>query len=193
MTKRYNILIAEDDYFNLVGLKDSVEELGHVVVGEAMDGEDAIEEATVKSPNLILMDINMPKINGLEALKKINQEKVIPSIIISAYHDQELIEQATSEGIMNYLIKPVSTQDLKVAINISMAKFEEFQNLEDDLQNTKKALEARKFIEKAKGILMKRKELSEEEAFKALQLISKQKNKKILEVSKEIIQADELF
>ncbi|KKK38926.1 Fis family transcriptional regulator [Mesobacillus campisalis] len=193
MTKSLRILLAEDEYLVLMGTKAYVEKLGHQVAGVATDGEKAVELAIEKKPDLVIMDINMPKLDGIDAIKKINETLYIPSIIVSGYHDEKLINRATEEGVLYYLLKPIDIQDLKIAINISLSKFEEFKKLQDELKSTKNALEARKYIEKAKGILMEKMNLKEAEAMKRLQKLSRDKNKKLVVIAKELIEADALF
>lgn len=191
--RKLRIVLAEDEFLILMSLKSYVENLGHEVVGEANDGKKAVEIALEKKPDLVIMDINMPNLDGIEAIKKINETLYIPSIIVSGYSDEKLIQRATEEGVLYYLLKPIDIKELKIAINISMAKFEELQKLQDELNDTKMALEARKFIEKAKGILMKRMNLPEPEAMKRLQKMSRDHNKKLVVVAKELIQAEALF
>jgi len=193
MKKSLRILLAEDEFLILMALKSYVENLGHEVVEEATDGEKAVELALEKKPDLVIMDINMPNLDGIEAIKKINEKLYIPSIIVSGYSDEKLINRATEEGVLYYLLKPIDIKELKIAINISMAKFEEIQKLHDELNDTKTALDARKHIEKAKGIIMKRMNLQEPEAMKRLQKMSRDNNKKLVVVAKELIQAESLF
>lgn len=193
MTKSLRILLAEDEFLVLMGTKAYVEQLGHQVVGVATDGEKAVELAIEKKPDLVIMDINMPKMDGIDAIKKINETLYIPSIIVSGYHDEKLINRATEEGVLYYLLKPIDIKDLKIAINISLSKFEEFKKLQDELRSTKNALEARKHIEKAKGILMEKMNLKEAEAMKRLQKLSREKNKKLVVIAKELIEADAFF
>lgn len=193
MNKSLRILLAEDEYLCLIGLVNNLKQLGHEIIGEASDGEELLKMALEKKPDLIITDINMPLLDGIEAIKKINEQIFIPSIIISGYHDKELIERATKEGIFNYLIKPVDVWDLKVAIEVFISKFEEFQKMKGKLDDTEKSLESRKYIEKAKGIIMDRFHISEAEAMKRLQKISRDTNKKMLEVANEIIAANKLL
>jgi len=193
MDRKLRIVLAEDEYLVLLGLKSLVEELGHQVVGEATDGLKAVELAMEHKPDIVIMDINMPNLDGLSAIRRINEKLFIPSIIVSAYYDEDLIRRATEEGVLYYLIKPVDQKDIKIALNISLAKFEEFKKLQDELQDTKKALEARKHIEKAKGIVMERMNMKEEEAMRHLQKMSREHNKKLVDVAKELIKADALF
>jgi len=193
LNRPLKIIIAEDDFLVLMGLRSNIEKLGHHVMAEASNGQKAIELVMELQPDLIIMDINMPIIDGIEAIKIINKKLFIPSIIVSAYHDDTLIKRATEEGVLYYLLKPVDITELSIAIKISLSRFEEIKLLQNDLKDTKKALEARKYIEKAKGILMDRKKLKEKEAMKHLQEISRNNNKKLVEVSKELINADTLF
>ncbi|MFD1780076.1 ANTAR domain-containing response regulator [Fredinandcohnia salidurans] len=193
MSQSLRILIAEDEFLVLMATKSYVERLGHEVVGVATDGENAVELALKKKPDLVIMDINMPNLDGIDAIRKINETLFIPSIIVSGYHDEQLINRATEEGVLYYLLKPIDIEELKIAINISQAKFEEFKKLQDELQSTKNALEARKHIEKAKGIIMDRMNLKEPEAMKRLQKMSRDKNKKLVTIAKELIEADSLF
>lgn len=193
MKEKYNILIGEDEYLCLLGVRTIIENLGHNVVGEASDGEALVALAIEIKPDLILVDINMPKKDGIEAIKTINKNLFIPSIIISGYHDEDMIKRASEEGVLYYLVKPVDEKDLKIAINIAMSKFDEIKNLHEELDNTKKILEARKKIEHAKGILMDRMKLKEGDAMKKLQKMSRDKNIKLIDVAQQIISAEEIF
>lgn len=193
MKKSLRILLAEDEFLVLMGIKSYVEKLGHEVVGTATDGLKAVELALETKPDLVIMDINMPNLDGIDAIKRINETLFIPSIIVSGYHDEKLINRATEEGVLYYLLKPIDIGDLKIAINISLSRFEEFKKLQDELDSTKNALAARKHIEKAKGILMERMNLKEADAMKRLQQMSRDKNKKLVVIAKELIEADALF
>src|SRR5699024_12075585 len=115
---------------------------------------------------IFIIDINMPIIDGIEAIKIINKKLFIPSIIVSAYHDDTLIKRATEEGVLYYLLKPVDITELSIAIKISLSRFEEIKLLQNDLKDTKKALEARKYIEKAKRNIMDRQKLKEKQKMK---------------------------
>lgn len=187
------VLIAEDEFVIRMTLKLYVQELGYDVVAEASDGVEAVQLAKETKPDLIIMDINMPNLDGIEAIKQINEEVFIPSIIVSAYHDEALIQRANDEGVHYYLIKPIDINELKIAITFSISKYEKLNSLESELKNVKQLLEARKYIEKAKGILMDRMKLSEPDAMKKLQQMSREGNKKLIIVAKELIQADSLF
>ena len=187
------IVVAEDEYLILMGIKSNLESLGHEVIGEATNGHELIKIALEKKPDLIIADINLPVINGLEALKKINEKLFIPSIIVSGYDDEKLINEAKEIGVLGYLIKPVDESDLKASIEIAVSRFEDFKKLKEELDETKEALESRKIIERAKGIVMERLQLKEDEAMRFLQKKSRNSNKKLVEVANEIIEADKAF
>lgn len=193
MSNELKILIADDSAINRIGFKSMLQMLGHTVVAEAENGKEAVEKAIYYKPDLLIMDINMPLLDGIEAIKRVKERVFIPSIIITAYHDQDLIDRASSEGVLYYLIKPVDEKELSIAINISMSKAKEINRLHSELKTTKEALSNRVFVEKAKGILMKRREFSESEAMKFLQKQSNLKNEKVVEIAKSIIAADEMF
>lgn len=193
MDKSLNVLIAEDESVILMGLKSNLEKLGHRVVGEALDGKQAVKLALEKKPDLILLDINMPSMDGIEAASRINEQCLIPCIIITGYNDQKLIDRATEAGVFGYLIKPVGINDIRPAIDIARARFAEFKKLQDELDNAEEALKARKLIEQAKGILMDRMDLKEAEAMRLLQKRSNDQNKKIVIIARDIIDADQQF
>ncbi|AZO93353.1 response regulator [Halocella sp. SP3-1] len=193
MDKSLNVLIAEDESVILMGLKSNLEKLGHRVVGEALDGKRAVKLALEKKPDLILLDINMPSMDGIEAASRINEQCLIPCIIITGYNDQKLIDRATEAGVFGYLIKPVGINDIRPAIDIARARFAEFKKLQDELDNAEEALKARKLIEQAKGILMDRMDLKEAEAMRLLQKRSNEQNKKMVIIARDIIDADKQF
>ncbi|WZL81494.1 response regulator [Vallitaleaceae bacterium 9-2] len=187
------VIIAEDEYISLMGLKANLEELGHEVIGEATDGKDAVKQVLEKKPDMVIMDINMPIINGIDALRQINEKLSIPSIIVSGYHDQKLVKKANEVGVYAYLIKPISKQDIKVAIQTSNSRFLDYKNIEQQLIKTEKKYEDRKYIERAKGILMENHHLREHEAMKKLQKMSRDKNIKMATLAEKIIEANELI
>jgi response regulator NasT len=191
--KDLKVLIAEDEYLILMGLKSNLENLGCKVVGEATNGKELVKLALEKKPELIIADINLPVMDGLEALRRISEKVFIPTLIVSGYDDEELIDKAKNLGVLGYLIKPIDESDLKAAIEIALSRFEDIKNLKNELEVTKETLESRKLIEKAKGIIMERLQLNEEEAMKFLQKKSRNSNKKLVDVAKEIIEADKAF
>jgi len=191
--KDLKVLIAEDEYLILMGLKSNLENLGCKVVGEATNGKELVKLALEKKPDLIIADINLPVMDGLEALRRISEKVFIPTLIVSGYDDEELIDRAKNLGVLGYLIKPIDESDLKAEIEIALSRFEDIKNLKNELEVTKETLESRKLIEKAKGIIMERLRLNEEEAMKFLQKKSRNSNQKLVDVAKEIIEADKAF
>lgn len=188
MSEKLRVLICEDDYLVSRGLKKNIEDLGHNVIAIAKNGNEAVEFALELLPDLIFMDINMPILSGLVAIKKINYSISVPCIILTAYHDESLIKKASENGALYYLIKPVTIQELNAAINIVMARYNDMKNLEFKLRNTMDKLEQRKVIERAKGIIMSKLNLSEQEAMDKLQKLSRDKNLKLVDVSNKIVE-----
>ncbi|NLU41502.1 MAG: response regulator [Firmicutes bacterium] len=193
MSGSLRVLIAEDEYLCLMGIRSSLRSLGHRVIAEASNGRHAVDQALEKKPDLIIMDINMDDMDGIEAIRRVNEQMLIPSIIVTGYCEDDLVKRATNAGVFAYLVKPVDADDLKSAIEVAMARFEEFKQLKEELHGLEQALEARKYIERAKGILMDRQNLREAEAMRRLQEMSMKSNKRMVEVAKEIIDADNLL
>lgn len=193
MSNPLKIMIAEDEHVELLGLEEMLTELGYEIIGKVMDGETLVEEAIAKKPDLLVVDINLPKMSGIDAIKKINNRIFIPSIIITGYNSEETIKKANDVGVFNYLVKPVDMKELKPAIEVAFGRYNELLVLKKELKNKEEALEARKFVEKAKGILMEQNDLKEPQAMKLLQKMSRDKNKKLVEIAKEIIEADRML
>lgn len=187
MEQFYRIVIAEDDSIILMSLKMALENMGHTVVGEALDGLEALEKIRQSKPDLLLMDINMPKMDGLEVLAQIKNEMLIPSIVITAYPDDELVKRAMNVGAYAYLLKPVIEAQLKTAIEITMCRFSEFVSASQAAKKAEQTLNERKLVERAKGILMDKFGLKEADALRALQKKSRDSNKRIAAVAQEII------
>jgi response regulator NasT len=176
-----------------MGIRSSLRSLGHRVIAEASNGRHAVDQALEKKPDLIIMDINMDDMDGIEAIRRVNDQMLIPSIIVTGYCEDDLVKRATDAGVFAYLVKPVDADDLKSAIEVAMARFEELKQLKEELQGLEQALEARKYVERAKGILMDRQNLKEAEAMRRLQEMSMKSNKRMVEVANEIIEADRLL
>ncbi len=184
------ILIADDESLRLMSLREQLEKLGHRVVAEASDGRSAVELARDLRPEIAIMDIKMPGMDGIEAADKIMRERPIPIILLTAYSERDLAERAAQAHVSAYLMKPVSESDLLPAIALAISRFAEFQQLHKEVDDLRDALETRKLVERAKGILMRRLDLSEEEAFRRLQRRSQNENKKLGEIAQAISTAD---
>jgi len=189
MSERLRILIADDEAIRLMTLRTQLRSLGFEVVGEATDGEEAVRLAQEREPDLAILDIKMPGLDGVSAAQRILQHRPIPIILLTAYSEVELVERALEAGVFAYLVKPVTEEDLLPAILLARKRFEEFRMLQEEVQDLREALEARKLIERAKGILMKRLGISEQEAFRRMQVQSQKENRKLVEIARAIITA----
>lgn len=187
------ILIADDESIRLLSLGSQLAALGHQVVAEATRGDEAVQLAARHRPDLAILDIKMPVMDGIEAAERITQAQPIPIILLTAYSEAQLVERAARANISAYLMKPVAEDDLLPAITLALTRFKEFESLRREVADLREALEARKVVEKAKGILMRRLDLSEEEAFKRLQKQSQDTNRKLTEVAEAIVMADRMF
>jgi len=184
------ILIADDESLRVLSLKGQLESLGHKVIGEAANGKEALRLSEELKPDLAILDIKMPELDGIEAAQKMMETRPIPIILLTAYSEKELAERAALANVSAYLMKPVSEQDLLPAIALAVQRFREFQALHHEVDNLRDALETRKLVERAKGILMRRLSLTEEEAFRRMQRRSQNENKKLGEIAQAIITAD---
>ena len=162
------ILVAEDETIIRLDLKDLLERAGFEVCAEARDGEEAVELARSARPDLALMDVKMPRLDGIEAAKRILEERPIPIVMLTAYGQQELVARAAEAGVFGYLVKPFREQDLLPAIHTAQARHAELQTLREEAESLQEALAARKVIERAKGLLMEKEGLTEDEAFSRL-------------------------
>lgn len=187
------VLIADDESIRLLSLGEQLAGLGHQVVAEATQGDEAVLLAEKHLPDLAILDIKMPVMDGIEAAERITAARPIPIILLTAYNETQLVERAARANISAYLMKPVAEDDLHPAIALALARFREFESLRREVADLRDALEARKVVEKAKGILMRRLDLSEEDAFKRLQKQSQDTNRRLAEVAEAIVLADKMF
>ena len=187
MTMR-RIVIAEDEPLARLDLGQMLENLGHEVVGQAADGTTATEMARELKPDLVIMDIKMEtEMDGLEAARTLAEERVAPVLLLTAYSDQKFIDGARDAGVMGYLIKPYGDNQLAPAIEVALARYNEFLGLQKELGDTKEALITRKIVERAKGVLMDTAGLKEAEAFHRIQRLSMNSRKSMREVAEAIL------
>jgi len=163
------VLIAEDEALIRLDLKEMLEEEGYSVVAEVGDGQQAVDRAKELSPDLVILDIQMPVLDGLSAAEQIAGERIAPVIVLTAFSQRELVERARDAGAMAYLVKPFSKNDLVPAIEVARARFSEMAALDGEVRTLEERLETRKVIEKAKGRLMEQQGLTEAEAFRWIQ------------------------
>lgn len=183
------IVIADNESIIRMDLKELLEEAGHTVVAEAVNGTKAIELARKFQPDLVIMDIKMPEMDGITAAKTISNERLAPVLLLTAYSQKEIVEKAKDSGVLAYLVKPVKEANLFPAIEIALSRFQELTDLEKELEDVKNSLEIRKILDRAKGILMDAYQLSETEAYRRIQQYSMNKRKSIREVAESIISA----
>ncbi len=193
MTEPLRILIGDDESIRLMSLRKQLQTLGYQVVAEASNGAEAVALAAATRPDLAILDIKMPGEDGIEAAQEITRGRPIPIILLTAYNETELVERAAQANISAYLMKPVAEEDLLPAITLALIRFRQFEALRREVSDLREALEARKVIERAKGILMRRLNLSEEEAFRRLQRQSQDGNRRLAQVAEAIIMADQML
>lgn len=191
--RRLRILTVEDEVPVADSLNAGLKALGHQVVGTAKDGVEAVESASRSQPDLIIMDIRMPGMDGIEAAKEILVQHAVPIVLLSGYGDEELARRASEAGVMAYILKPVDIRQLRSAIEVACARFIELQALSQEVATLKDALETRKLLEKAKGILMDRLKLSEGEAFRRIQEGARQRRITVKDFASKILEARDLL
>ena len=169
MTAPKRVLIAEDEALIRLDLSEMLGEEGFDVVGQAVDGEQAVTMATELRPDLVIMDVKMPKKDGIDAAAEIVGEQIAPVVILTAFSQRELIERARDAGAMAYLVKPFSKSDLLPAIELAVARYAETTALRAEVADISQRLEARKVIDRAKGLLMTHQKMTEPEAFRWIQ------------------------
>ncbi|HEY5660405.1 MAG TPA: response regulator [Gaiellaceae bacterium] len=166
------ILVAEDETIIRLDLRALLERAGFEVCAEARDGEEAVELARSARPDVAVLDVKMPKLDGIEAARRILDERPIPIVMLTAYAQDELVQRAAEAGVFGYLVKPFREQDLLPAIRTARARHDELAALREEAESLAEALAARKTIERAKGVLMEKERLSEAEAFARLRKAS---------------------
>jgi response regulator NasT len=181
------ILIAEDETIIRLDLRELLESAGFEVVAEARDGEEAVELARAVEPDLALLDVKMPKLDGIEAARRILAERPIPIVMVTAYGEDELVSRAVEAGVFGYLVKPFRESDLLPAIRTARARHEELVALRDEADSLAEALAARKAIERAKGLLMEREGLTEQAAFARLRKASQISGRPLRVVAEALI------
>jgi response regulator NasT len=186
-TDSLRILIAEDETIIRLDLRELLEGAGFDVVAEARDGEEAVELARSQTPELALLDVKMPKLDGIDAARRILEERPIPIVMVTAYGEQELVERAVEAGVFGYLVKPFKEADLLPAISTARARHDELTALREEAQSLAEALAARKAIERAKGLLMEREGLTEQDAFARLRKASQISGRPLKVVAEALI------
>jgi response regulator NasT len=188
LTAALKIVVVEDDPTVRLFLKETLEkQLGHEVIGEAVSGTDMVRSVLALEPDLVIFDIHLPYLNGLDALRQIYQERVVAAVAITADRDQELVRRALEEHVLAYLVKPVEAHQLGPAILVARAQFQELRDLSEENANLRQTLQNRKTIERAKGVLMKRHRWTEAEAFRRLQRGAMNRRTTMIELAQEVL------
>lgn len=193
MAESLRVLIADDEALHNLALTSQLDTLGHQVVATAANGKEAVELAREFKPDLAFLDIRMPVMTGPEAAHQIAAERPIPIVILSAYSDARTVEDATRSPIFHYLVKPVDPDDLAPAIAVARARFDDWMDARRQRDQLEVKLEERKLIERAKGLLMDTRNLSEREAYRFLQKTSQDKNTPMVELARKILLAAPLL
>ncbi len=189
--ERTRIIIADDESIVRTDLKEMLTNLGYLVVGEVGDGRSAVNLARELKPDIVFMDIKMPDMDGIEAAKILTAEQIAPVILLTAFGQKELVDRAKEAGVVGYLVKPFREADLAPAIEIAASRFNEFRVVQQEVEDLQNALETRKVVDRAKGILMDTQKMSEQDAFRKIQKMSMNTRKPMKDVAEAIILANE--
>ena len=185
--KSLRLVIADNESIIRLDLREMLEDAGHEIVGEAVNGRKAVELTRMHRPDLVIMDIKMPEMDGITAARKISEEKIAPVLLLTAFSQPEIVEQAKDSGVLGYLVKPVQESNLFPAIEIALSRWQEMQGLEAELDKLKDSLETRKIVARAKGIIMAAHKLGEQEAYRRIQRYAMTKRISIKDVAEAIV------
>jgi len=184
---RRRVLIAEDEAIERIDLQGLLATLGYEVVGEAGDGQAAVDLARELRPDITIMDIEMPVMDGIEAARILWDEKVCPVLLLTAYSQSEMVERARDAGVMGYLVKPFRESEVTPAVEVALARYDEHRALDLEVTDLRDKFETRKLIDRAKGILMDSKGLSEAEAFRRIKKMSMNTRRPMKDIAQAII------
>jgi response regulator NasT len=187
MKPSLRVVVAEDEALIRLDLVEMLTEAGYEVVGQAGDGEAAISITEKEKPDLVVMDVKMPKLDGISAAERIANQRIAPVVILTAFSQRDLVERARDAGAMAYLTKPFTIEDLMPAIELAVSRFQEIKQLDAEVSDLQEQLKVRKLIEKAKGMLMKNLKISEPEAFKWMQKTAMDKRRSMTDVAQLVM------
>lgn len=190
---KLRLVVAEDERDSREFLQEALTRLGHDVVGVAANGKELAEQVAATHPDLVLTDIKMPGSDGIDVALELNRERDVPVILVSAHHDTATLARIGAGHLVGYLVKPISEADLKAALAMGVARWQHAQALKKETADVRQALEDRKIVEKAKGVIMKRGSVDEEEAYRRLRKLASNQNQKLIDVGKKVIASEEIF
>lgn len=193
MMQKLRILLADDEALIRLDLREMLTEAGHEIVGEAANGQEAVQLAQELHPDIVIMDVKMPVMDGLTAAQQITEAEIAPVLLLTAYSQQDIVARAKEAGVIAYLVKPVREQQLFPAIEVAVSRFRAWQELGRELDELKESLATRKLVDRAKGILMTAHKMTEQEAYRKMQQFSMAKRISLKKLAEEIIAADEKY
>ena len=193
MSRSLKIVVADDESDMRDFFEKMLPRLGHKVLASAETGLELIEHCRNLAPDLVITDIKMPDMDGIEAASQISKEQAVPIILVSAYHDPQLVERAEADHVLAYLVKPIGQADLGPAISIAIRRFDELQSLRNETADLKQPLADRKIIERAKGLLMKAAGLDEHQAFHRLQELASENQQKLIAAAQSVVAMERAF
>lgn len=193
MMQKLRILLADDEALIRLDLREMLTEAGHEIVGEAANGQEAVQLAQELQPDIVIMDVKMPVMDGLTAAQQITEAEIAPVLLLTAYSQQDIVARATEAGVIAYLVKPVREQQLFPAVEVAVSRFRAWQELGRELDELKESLATRKLVDRAKGILMTAHKMTEQEAYRKMQQFSMAKRISLKKLAEEIIAADEKY
>ena len=186
------ILLAEDETIIRLDLRERLENLGHRIVADVADGQTAVNLAREMRPDVVVMDIKMPCLDGISAAAQLTRDAVAPVVLVTAFSDRELVDQAIGAGVMAYALKPIRDSDLMPAIGVAVSRFREYRLLSKEVDDLNERLETRKLIERAKGLLMSKHSIAEQDAFQRIQRLSMDRRIPMKQVAKALLLAENL-
>lgn len=186
------VVIADDESIIRLDLKETLERMGHEVVAESGDGATAVKQAREHRPDLVILDVKMPVMDGIDAAREISRERLAPVLLLTAYSQRGLVERAMDAGVFAYVVKPFTESDLLPAMSVAIARFREFTEIARQAESLAAALETRKVVDRAKGILMERHGLKEQEAFRRIQQQSMNTRRSMREIAEAILLTSDL-
>jgi AmiR/NasT family two-component response regulator len=187
MVQQLRLVIADDDTLIRMNLKETLEALGYLVIGDVGDGQSAINLTRALRPDLVVLDIKMPKMDGIAAAKVLNDEQLAPVLLLTAYVERAQVAEACAAGVMSYIVKPFREADLMPAIELAVARYQAFRSMGQRAGDLAETIEVRRLVDRAKGVLMDTQGLKEQEAFRKIQQLSMNTRKSMSEIAQAIL------